>query len=144
MDSLPICQIVLSCKKTNRKPYPKELLSYGDHLRKRRLDLDLSQPRVAKIINVTADSITNWELNRNEPQLKYIPKIISFLGYVPTICENPIKNYRIQKGLTQKAISKILGIDPSTLGRIENDTGKRISKAIKEKLQTYFYWIPPV
>jgi len=129
---LPICQIVLTGKKTNQKPYPKELLSYGDHLRKRRLDLDLTQPQVAKIINVTTDSITNWELNRNKPQLKYIPKIISFLGYAPAISENSIKDYRIQRGLTQKAMSKILGIDPSTLGRIEDNKGKRISKAIKE------------
>ncbi|MDD5506792.1 MAG: helix-turn-helix transcriptional regulator [Bacteroidales bacterium] len=83
---------------------------------------------MAKIINVTTDSVTNWELNKNKPQIKYIPKIISFLGYVPAISENPIKNYRIQKGLTQKAMSKILGIDPSSLGRIENNRGKRIAK----------------
>jgi hypothetical protein len=36
-------------------------------------------------------------------------------------------------------MSKILGIDPSTLGRIENNRGKRINKAIREKLKTFFY-----
>lgn len=50
---------------------------------KKRLDLNLSQPQVAELINVTTDTITNWELNRNTPELTYIPKIISFLGYIP-------------------------------------------------------------
>jgi len=49
--SLPICHFVLKAQKPNRKPYPKELKTYGDHLRKKRLDLNLSQPQVAKIIN---------------------------------------------------------------------------------------------
>jgi len=72
--SLLTCNIVLKAVKPEKKPYPKELTTYGDHLRKKRLDLNLSQPQVAKIINVTADSITNWELNRNEPNLNQIPK----------------------------------------------------------------------
>lgn len=92
---MPICNIQLKAKKPNKKPYPKELVTYGDHLRTKRLDLNLFQPQVAKIINVTTDSITNWELNRNEPNLNQIPKIILFLGYKPDIVENPIKKYRI-------------------------------------------------
>jgi len=102
MVALPICHIVLKAQKPNRKPYPKELITYGDHLRKKRLDLNLSQPQVAKIINVTTDSITNWELNRSEPQLKYVPKIISFLGYSPEIIMNKIKRFRIEKGITKR------------------------------------------
>ena len=85
MVSLPICDIVLKAIKPERKPYPKELITYGDHLRKKRLDLNLSQPQVAKIINVTTESITNWKLNRNEPNLNHIPKIILFLEYTPDI-----------------------------------------------------------
>ncbi|NQU51195.1 MAG: helix-turn-helix transcriptional regulator, partial [Bacteroidetes bacterium] len=125
--------------KPNRKPYPKELITYGDHLRKKRLDLNLSQSQVAKIINVTTDSITNWELNRSEPQLKYIPKIISFLEYTPKTKENEIKQYRINKGITQKELASILEIDPTTLSRIEMGTC-RISK--KVKLQGLFYKTP--
>jgi DNA-binding transcriptional regulator YiaG len=64
-----ICNIQLKAQKPNRKPYPKELLTYGEHLRKRRFDLDFSQPQVAKLINVTTDTITNWELNKNTPEL---------------------------------------------------------------------------
>jgi len=94
---LPICNIQLKASKPIRKPCPKQLITYGDHLRKKRLDLNLSQSQVAKIINVTTDSITNWELNRNEPNLNQVPKIISLLGYTPDISLNPIKKYRIEK-----------------------------------------------
>jgi transcriptional regulator with XRE-family HTH domain len=134
MVSLTICNIQLKAKIPNNKPYPKELITYGDHLRKKRLDLNLSQPQVAKIINVTTDSITNWELNRNTPELSYIPKIISFLGYTPKINENPNKQYRIQKGISQKEMARILEIDPTTLSRIEREKGTRTNKVIKDKL----------
>ena len=133
MVSLPICNIVLKAIKPERKPYPKELKTYGDHLRKKRLDLNLSQPQVAKIINVTTDSITNWELNRTEPNLNHIPKIISFLGYSPLFNENEIKNYRIQKGMSQNELAETLNIDPTTLSRIERGS-ERMSRKIKMKL----------
>ena len=134
MVSLPICNIVLNALKPERKPYPKELKTYGDHLRKKRLDLNLSQPQVAKIINVTTDSITNWELNRGKPILSLIPKIISFLGYIPSINENSIKSYRIQNGLSQKEFARILEIDPTTLSRIERGKGNRIRNKIRMRL----------
>jgi len=130
---LPICNIVLKSSKPNNKPYPKELKTYGDHLRTKRLDLNLSQPQVAKIINVTTDSITNWELNRNTPELYYMPKIISFLGYTPDIYECPVKKYRIEKGMSQKVLARILRIDPRTLSRIEKGS-KRTSEKVKMKI----------
>jgi len=132
--SLPICHIVLKALKPERKPYPKELKTYGDHLRKKRLDLNLSQPQVAKIICVTTDTITNWELNRVTPTISQIPKIISFLKYTPILNENEIKNYRIQKGISQLELAKILQIDPTTLSRIERAKGSRINNKIKVRL----------
>ena len=133
MVSLPICNIVLKALKPERKPYPNELITYGDHLRKKRLDLNLSQPQVAKIIQVTTDSITNWELNRGTPNLTVIPKIISFLEHTPKMNQNEIKEYRIQKGMSQKVLAKILNIDVTTLSRIERGRGM-ISEKVKKKL----------
>ena len=103
-------------------------------MRKKRLDLNLSQPQVAKIINVTTDSITNWELNRGKPILALIPKIISFLGYTPIVNENLIKSYRIQNGLSQKELARILEIDPTTLSRIEIGSTK-ISRKVRDKIE---------
>ena len=133
--SLPICNIQLKGQIPNRKPYPKELVTYGDHLKKRRLDLDLSQPEVAKMLKVQTDTITNWELNRNHPQINFLPRIISFLGYIPKFStDNSIKRYRIEKGITQREMAKILKIDPATLARIER--GRNVSNMIKERLKS--------
>ena len=105
----PFAEVTFKAKKPNKKPYPEQLKTYGDHLRKKRLDLDLSQPQVAKIIKVDENSITQWELNHTKPQVKQVPKIISFLGYSPKIEKNKIKQYRIERGITQKEMARFLG-----------------------------------
>jgi transcriptional regulator with XRE-family HTH domain len=57
------------------------LKTLGDHLRKRRLDLGLLQREVAQKLQVNQMTICNWEINRTSPQLRFIPRIITFLGY---------------------------------------------------------------
>jgi DNA-binding transcriptional regulator YiaG len=68
--------------------YPRELNTLGYHLRKVRLNRELSQLDVARILRVTTDTVTNWELNRNQPRAKFAKRIISFLGYIPFLFEN--------------------------------------------------------
>jgi DNA-binding XRE family transcriptional regulator len=58
-------------------------VTLGDHLRRRRLELGLHQKDVAKIIGVTTSSVWNWE-HGLEPELRYQPQIITFLGVNPT------------------------------------------------------------
>jgi DNA-binding transcriptional regulator YiaG len=67
MDSLPICKIALKVKKPSNKPYPKELNTIGDQIKKKRLDLNLRQVDLAKLLGVTEDTIRNWEKNRSIP-----------------------------------------------------------------------------
>ncbi len=69
----------------------------------------------------------NWEKHYTEPQLCLLPKIIEFLGYDPrtkhkskSIGEQIIQ-YRRENGLSKRKMARILGIDPSTLGRWERD-----------------------
>jgi len=63
--------------------YPKQLKTLGDHIRAKRLDLGLLQKDVAGIIGVTTDTITNWEIGRNQPMRWHYLKIKTFLGYSP-------------------------------------------------------------
>ena len=76
------------------------------------------------------------ELNHTKPQVKQIPKIISFLGYSPKIEQNKIKRYRIERGITQKEMAKILNINPATLARVERGN-RRITKKVKNKLGNF-------
>jgi transcriptional regulator with XRE-family HTH domain len=99
------------------------LRDLGDHLRKRRLDLGLLQREVAERIGASTTTITNWELRQTAPALGWMPPIVRFLGYDPRPAPEAvglrIRHYREGRGITQKAMARQLGIDPSTLARWE-------------------------
>jgi DNA-binding XRE family transcriptional regulator len=54
------------------------------------MDLKLFQRDVAGIIGVTECTINNWENREINPETKYIPRIIDFLGYTPFECPGDI------------------------------------------------------
>jgi transcriptional regulator with XRE-family HTH domain len=111
-----------------RKPpsaaYPRLLRTLADHLRQRRLDLGLLQREVADRLGVNAMTVCNWETNRTSPQLRFIPRIIVFLGYYPddvppqSLGER-ITAYRRRLGLSQRRLARLLDIDLGTLSRWE-------------------------
>lgn len=125
MVALPFCHFTLTAPKPAKTP--QILKTLGDHLLKRRLELKLFQREVARILGVNATTIMNWEKHYTEPQLYLLPKIIKFLGYDPRTKHNSksigeqIIEYRRENGLSQRKMARILGIDPSTLGRWERD-----------------------
>ena len=124
--ALPFCKIELKAARPLSPDYPKTLNTFGDHIRKKRLDLGLLQKDVAKIIGTSTDTICYWENNRATPYISYIPNIIKFLGYVPfnTSCNNlreKIVASRKLLGLSQKKFARLIGIDPSTLGKWEQE-----------------------
>ena len=56
----------------------------------------------------------NWERNRCEPKIQYLPKIIDFLGYAPFAkgesFPERLKSYRKLRGLTQRQLADELGV----------------------------------
>ena len=126
--ALPSCHIQLTGRKPLPPAYPRQLNTLGDHVRKRRLDLGLLQREAADKLGVDAMTICNWEINRTSPQLRLIPRIITFLGYVPYDTQpetlgKRIIAYRRLMGLSQKELAGRLRVDPSTLGRWEGEKG---------------------
>jgi transcriptional regulator with XRE-family HTH domain len=117
---LPFCKLTLKAKKPDFKPYPKQLKTIGDHLKKRRLDLNLPQKEVAKRLQATICTYRNWEKNRSNPSLPFIPRIIKFLGYVPYETSGQdfgkqIAAKRRLLGLRQKDLACLMGVDPCTI-----------------------------
>lgn len=98
-------------------------MTIGDHLRKRRLDLGLLQREAAERIGTDHCSVTNWELNRTNPALRFLPGIVRFLGYVPWAVNGSIGDrllaYRRERAIPQDIMARRLGVDPGTLGRWE-------------------------
>ena len=138
------CIVVKCCLKTKRPinpAYPAQLNTLGDHLRKTRLDRGLSQPDVARILKVTSNTITTWELNQKEPTAKCAKSIIAFLGYFPftrnnTTLGKQLYYARLITGKTQKQVAKLIDCDTSNLRCIELD--ERIPQTkLHEKIQEF-------
>jgi DNA-binding XRE family transcriptional regulator len=78
--------------------------------------------------NPSEFSFHNWETNRTEPEVRVIPQIIDFLGYVPY---NPnwsfgerLKAVRSALGLSQDQFAKLAGLDESTISKWEREEHK--------------------
>jgi transcriptional regulator with XRE-family HTH domain len=80
---LPFCYVTLRGHKPPPSGYPRSLETIGDHIRKRRLDLKLTQKALAERLDVNKDTIRFWENSQAKPSLAKILKIIEFLGYDP-------------------------------------------------------------
>ncbi len=139
MGSLHSCHKQLIAKKPLNMAYPTSLNTLGDHLRRVRIDRGLSQPQVAKLLNVTTDSVTGWELNRYEPQARLAKRIIKFIGYLPFNTEDlsigrKLYLARLISGQTQEQVAAEIGCDESNLRYIELDkrkTGKQTMSKIQ-------------
>lgn len=99
----------------------------GDHLRKVRIQRKLSQPQVAKMINVSDETILSWEKNNTEPTPKDASKIIKFLGYFPFEWENEslstkVRYARMVSGQTLRQMGKDIVVDASTMYKIFKNT----------------------
>src|SRR5207237_511684 len=70
---------------TGQKPIAPELRrepgTWGEHLRRQRIVRGLLQRDLAVAHGVTTETIYNWENGRAEPEVRYLPRIIDFLGY---------------------------------------------------------------
>jgi len=78
---LPLTHIRLKCRKPNG--YLAEPRTLGEHIRKRRLKLGLTQTQAAKRLKVNSSTVLNWEIGRFDPPMRSMPPILSFLGYDP-------------------------------------------------------------
>lgn len=117
----------------------------GEHIRKRRLVLGMTQGDAARCLNVTAATLLNWELGKTEPRIQYIPAVVRFLGYDPepplcTKLPEQLVAKRRTLGWTQKEAALNLGVDPCTWSDWEN--GGTIMVTAHRRLVAQFLGIP--
>lgn len=55
----------------------------GEHVRKRRLELGLTQKQAAKRLGVNPWTVLNWEKDHTGPPIESMSAIIRFVGYAP-------------------------------------------------------------
>ena len=132
--ALPFCHAELRSPKPKSEHYPKEISTLGDHIRSRRLGLNLLQGQVAEQIGVGEATITNWERNATTPPIRYIPAIIQFLGYDPLPAANSfserLATARQVLGLSQRKMAEKLSVDPATVKGWESGMHKPTNKSL--------------
>ena len=124
--TLPFCQLQLITKIIKGEGYPHHPQTIGQHLRKRRMDLNMKQKDLGATLGCDTCNVWNWENGHNAPEFRFLPKIIAFLGYDPrteptTSLSERLVFYRQGRGLSQVDFAKFLGVDPTTLARWERD-----------------------
>lgn len=110
----------------------------------------MTQSDIAHLIQVSEATITNWENNLTEPEIRYYPSIIRLLGYNPfTLDENSfsskIKYCRIKHGLSHKQLGKKLGVDATTIGnweKGEHSPRKRLIKTLSRQINALLQGFP--
>jgi len=135
--SLPFCYFSLSAKRPLNSAYPKKLVTLGDHIRKRRLDLGLTQKEVGSRLGVTESAVWNWESGSSRAHFRFYPKVREFLTYElplpkPLTLGERIKQYRYLKGISQKELAGQIGIDPTTLSRLERNRGRCFPSVLRK------------
>lgn len=126
---MPFCHLRLRAEKPRDSRYPKVLHSLGDHLRKRRLDLRLSQRQLAARIGADEAAVNNWEKGNTSPSLRFIAPIFAFVGYDPSpkatggSVGSRVAARRRILGVSRRRLAAELGIDESTIARWERGKG---------------------
>lgn len=92
----------------------------GNHIRKRRLLLKLTQKAVAGVLKVSQFSVINWERGDFQPsKVATLHRIIEFLGYDPLPAGQTIPERLRQKrrlmGWGQRELAEHLGVDRCTV-----------------------------
>jgi hypothetical protein len=75
------CHVLLRGRKLG--PAYAEPWTIGEHLKRRRLKLGLTQRQAARALGSSLSTVYTWEKNRKEPEARHLPGILRFLGYDP-------------------------------------------------------------
>jgi hypothetical protein len=78
MVALPFCNLRLKAEKPRCKTDPQKVLTHGDAIQKRRMDLGLRQKDVALIIGCDTDTITNGRRVVARQAISHTAKIAQF------------------------------------------------------------------
>ena len=132
---IPFCDTPTLTFAKPKRHYTLALVTVGDHLLKRRLDLGYTRKFAASQIGVDPASLMNWEAGKTEPVVAFYPSLIVYLGYNP-LPEGQsrgqrIRRERMSRGMSRKALADIAIVDEATIKRMEEDVKGMAGRAIR-------------
>ena len=113
---MPLVRFRLKCARP--KAYCENPQTLGQHIRKRRLELGLTQKQAATSLGVNPWTVLNWETGQHEPPIRSMLGVLDFLGHDPfpgpsTIGERLLQARREYGWSIREAASRF-GVDPTT------------------------------
>ena len=57
------------------------MIVVGEHIKRARKEMKLSQKQLSELLHVTAQTVSNWESERNEPSSEAITTIANLSGH---------------------------------------------------------------
>ena len=131
---------------------PSQLITFGDHIKQKRLEKEILQKEVAEIIGVDEATIHNWEVGKiaRVPTKCALP-VTKFLGYCPvetfTHEGQRLSTFCRYAGISQKKLSSMIGSDESYIYNWEKGIRQipfEKSDALFEIFGVRFATAPPV
>ena len=120
---------------------PRVLNTLGDHLRQARLLRGLMQTEVAEVLGVGHQTVLNWERNHTTVSTRYIPQVVTFLGYDPRqesdLLGDRIRVLRERQGLSQVGLAAKLGVNASTVTRWELGRVKKLFPTVRRRFEEF-------
>jgi DNA-binding XRE family transcriptional regulator len=101
------------------KSFLPEPVTIGDHVRRQRGVLGLSQEKAAAAIGVCRDALARWEVGTSNPDPTVMPAVIRFLGYDPQPDARSFAEFlnrtKCSLGLNQQELASALGVPLGSL-----------------------------
>jgi transcriptional regulator with XRE-family HTH domain len=140
---VPFSELNVNIPIPDKRPFPKELQTVGNHLKHARLSRNILIKDVCAFLTIDRETLRGWELGLFEPFVSHYPAIISFLGYNPCNIRTDslagqIKMYRHEHGLTQRQFANLLQTDASVIWQWECNNRVPLVKTQK-KIQALIY-----
>ena len=106
--------ITLKCLKSKEPALEPETL--GEHVKRSRLEREISRREAALLLGVTPWTVFNWEKGRTDPAIEAMPAIIRFLGYDPSPAPRSLPERLLAKrramGWSIQNAAKTVAVDP--------------------------------
>jgi DNA-binding transcriptional regulator YiaG len=133
-------------KKPNVRQYNPNPKTIGEHIRKKRIEIGLSQTQAAVRLDISDTALVYWEIGRSEPQINSYPAIISFLEYYPfdhdtETLAGKLRQIRHCLGLSYRQCAARLSVSEDAVKRWER--GKKVAyRQNRELIEAVWHELP--
>ena len=120
---VPFTNLRLTGTQKKPKGYPEQLLTVGDHIKARRLDLGITRKELCSIIGIGPWPNLCWEHDGATPRVRYWPAILDFLGYDPELepitLAGKLLKIRRRHGWQLRDLAVRIDVSPNSIKRWE-------------------------